>query len=214
MSARRVHKRTRGVSRGCYTPWGPADAEATRIIDKGFLSVRTAQGGGFMLSEGFANSRLTHAARKRATRYARYYCYDVEVTWAIPAYELDEYWPKLFKDRGPAFIPGRDLLVHLSCWCADYLRERRIAPDNKGHQIYLARNSERILRESKCPDLIVLARQHAIGTVTVTTADGREHQILESRFDEAVRRVTVLRLSDCHKRPGHLPAGREHIAQK
>ena len=50
-----------------------------------------------MLTEIFAQDHiLSDAARKRAIKQGGYFCFEEDIEWMIPAFELPAFWPQIF----------------------------------------------------------------------------------------------------------------------
>ena len=109
------------------SPWG--FVQYVEKIAPGCRFVGTSSHGGMMLTEKFAKKHLTLAALRRGMRHGNYYCYEEDCAWAIPAYELSQYWDRIFAYFKPAEGPELYLFKSLSAWNADYLLERGIEPD-------------------------------------------------------------------------------------
>lgn len=76
-----------------FTPWG-APKRSLRL-EPGITAVITGRLGGLMLSRGYAESRLSEPARRRASRFGEYYAYDLQQAWVIPMLELPHLWVSL-----------------------------------------------------------------------------------------------------------------------
>lgn len=68
------------------TPWGIS----TRIIElePGIAFFMTARHGGVMVSQDYAEKKLSFPAQRRALRFEGYYTYEMDYAWAIPLWEL------------------------------------------------------------------------------------------------------------------------------
>ena len=171
-----------------YSPWG--HIQDTEQFTPEFRSVSTASHGGFMISEGFAEKHLSPAARSRGERYiGDYLCYEEDCNWAIPAFELPEYWEEIFK-WSPESVqkdPYTHLLTSLSRWHPDYLLERGLTPLPGLYQQHLAMKRDREMRKERHPDLIVSAvgdwhERVPEGAVEVTTADEVRHLVTADSY--------------------------------
>ncbi|MFH1981794.1 MAG: hypothetical protein ABIL58_08115 [Pseudomonadota bacterium] len=115
------------------SPWG--DINRYREIDPGILEVfpPKAMGTHLMIAAAVAETRLSSAARRRATRFEGFYCFGSEAggTWAIAAWELKSLQATLFKEARCIREQGIDayLLRRLSQFQIDYLKEAGITPD-------------------------------------------------------------------------------------
>lgn len=179
------------------SPWGTI--QYRKIFTRGFSSVSTAGHGGFMLSKRFAEKYLSREALKRAIKYRDYYCYEEDCDWAIPAFELKQYWEKIFQYAGEDINPEQYLLKTLSYWNADYLVERGIEPDSEAYAKYQERKEEEEMRRNNHPDLIVTAfSTDNPDIVRVITADGKEHFITTNSYHKKEGGLE-LRLSKCIK---------------
>jgi len=168
------------------TPWGAA--QHVTPYAKGFASVSTSGHGGFMLSKGFAHKHLSDAALGMAERYGDYYCYEEDEAWAIPAWELPQYWPQIFQYAGPeyqTYNARRDtILKTLSSYYPNYLLARGIQPAEEQYAQYKRHQLESEMRKSKDPDLVIAARStDTPGIVQVWTADDKIHFVTEESYN-------------------------------
>jgi hypothetical protein len=193
--------------KGLPTPWGPA--QHLTEYAKGCVSVGTAGHGGMMIGKAFARKHLSEAAIKRGIVFGQWLGYEEDCEWEIPAFELPEFWPTIFKHH-----PGRDnrayLLRDLSYWNADYLLERGIEPDLEGYASFLKRKTNDEMRRTGHPDLIVSAKGewHTKNpdVTEVTTADGKAHLVTAASYTRIFecgrdRTDSALLLSECEKAP-------------
>lgn len=174
------------------TPWG--SSQHVEHFAKGFVSVGTAGHGGFMLTEKFAkDNNLSMEALKRGMRSNGYYCYEEDCDYAIPAFELPQYWDVVFKHMD--VDPKEFLLETLSMWNADYLEERNIEPEPKAYAFYLKRKQEKQMRAEKHPDLIIAAygdwETKIPHVIKVCTADDKEYHVTEESYH---KRDTIMPL--------------------
>jgi len=117
-----------------YSPWGAI--QHSEEITPGVRFVSTSRHGGIMITKNFAEKHLTPACRKHGLVYGDYYCYEEDCLWAIPAYELPQYWRKIFSYM-KVENPEQYLYRTISAWNAEYLLERGIAPDPVSYQHYV-----------------------------------------------------------------------------
>jgi len=165
------------------TPWGRAQSQ--RKLAKGVTWVSTASHGGMMVSEGFAKRHLSKEARKRAEKYGKYYCYEEDVAWMIPAWELPEIWDGLFEHMEQSTRQERQtyLLEGLSMWNADYLLDTHHTPIEPQYGMWRKRQAERKLRGMKHPNLIVAAQRTDDPNITqVWTADDEIHFVTSESY--------------------------------
>ncbi len=111
------------------TPWG--EGYVSEAFDFGFTSVTTPGHGGLMIAKKFAREHyLSAACLKRAIDTGKHWAFEEDCAWAVAAFELAAYWPRIFQCMPEAasnpigwlhdFISGSD---------PDYLHERGIAPN-------------------------------------------------------------------------------------
>ena len=167
------------------TPWGKAQNQTK--LAKGVTWVSTSRHGGMMVSEGYANRNLSIAARKRALRYGKYYCYEEDDAWMIPAWELPQVWDELFKYMEPSNYKERKLylLEGLSRWNADYLLDIHETPIQPQYDLWRAKQAEEKLRQMQHPNLITAAKRTSDPHITqVWTADGETHFVTAKSYSE------------------------------
>ena len=191
------------------SPWG--QIQESQSFAPGFRSVSTAGHGGYMLTEKFAKSHLSKEALELADIYEegkyvqtlrRFYCYEEDCDWAIPALELlDTLGNKMFANAGADYATNeqrREYIIRvLSGYQPDFLISKGIQPDEESWKRYKSWKENEKLRSEKCPDLITSAL--GIGEVcTVTTADGKTHFVNTASYDNARKEgYWVTRLSSC-----------------
>jgi hypothetical protein len=185
-----------------YSPWGAVQTK--EVFDRGFMSVSTASHGGFMLSECFARKRLSEAALKRGDSYNNYICYEEDCDWAIPAWEMRDYWSKIFSyqiGKDSNYNPEQILLETLSLWNADYLLEIGVTPKEEQYKYYRKMTIEDQMRKQKSNDVIICARgtwyTKIPGVIEVITADDKEHLITEESYHKLQEENELLLLSRC-----------------
>jgi phage portal protein BeeE len=69
-----------------FTPWGTP--KQTHRLEQGIAYIVATRGSGLMLSRGYAERRLSSAARQRAVRFGEYYAYAADGTSAAAMSEL------------------------------------------------------------------------------------------------------------------------------
>ncbi|HEY9623069.1 MAG TPA: hypothetical protein V6C78_22125 [Crinalium sp.] len=120
-----------------YSPWG-----SVRIRTEyapGFLRVSTSHLEGLVLSQDFAETHLSEAAREEAERWGHFYCYEAEIAWMIPAFELPQFWPQLFANTPDLLANAHDYLwQNLSRHNSKYLLKRGITPEASGFAAWKA----------------------------------------------------------------------------
>jgi hypothetical protein len=106
-----------------FTPWGAPIVNDR--LERGVSYVRTKRHGGFMISRGFAENRLSAAARKEAVRFGEYFAFEMDHAWALPLWELPQLWQHFAKTHRPEMEtdPKGHLLSILSAHYVDYLAE-------------------------------------------------------------------------------------------
>lgn len=77
-----------------FTPWGLS--QQVEKFTRGFSQVFTASHGGYMIAKGFAEKHLSKKAISMGMEYGNYLAFEEDCLWAIPAYELREYWTAMF----------------------------------------------------------------------------------------------------------------------
>lgn len=185
------------------SPWGPI--QHSRQIARGFRSVSTAGHGGFMLTQKFAKEHLSPAAMRKGFLYLGYLCYEEDCDWAIPLWDLPEYWDEVFahaSEEAKADIKNT-LLKTLSRWHPDYLIGKGVEPEPAAFARWQDQETNSRMREEGHPDLIVSAvGDHRPGVPTgatmVSTADGKEHLVKKDHYREYASRGSMLvLLSEC-----------------
>lgn len=180
------------------TPWGIS--QYVERFGKGFISVSTAGHGGFMLTEKFVHdNKLSDAALKRGMRCDGYYCYEEDCKWAIPAFELPQYWNAIYKGL-TVENPAEDLLRTISCWDADYLEERGIEPGPDAYGLYLERKREDQMRQEHHHDLIVAAygdwHTKIPDVIEVCTANDKHYHVTKDSYHK-LNETRIRLLSEC-----------------
>jgi hypothetical protein len=172
------------------TPWGAVDS--VKPLTRGISWVTTPGHGGLMISKAFAEKHLTPAALKHGEWYGDrytgkgYYCYEEDCAWAIPMWELPQFWPETFKHMKECQTKeAQRQYLHelLSRYFADYLLEIGVQPVESQYASYRERKLDERMRREKHPDLIT----SAISTddpniVKVWTADGKIHFVTKESY--------------------------------
>lgn len=198
LSQKRTPRNLWASSENRSTPWGMGRTSET--FAEGFTSVSTPGHGGFMVSKQFATQHLSPECIAYGTKHGDYICFEEDCDWAMPAWELPQFWPQIFAymDESAKADPRAYLLHTLSVWRAEYLLARGIPPEPEGYADYLARREADAMRDRHDSDLIVSAYgdwyTHDSGVNEVITADGKHHRVTADSYD--CRRVPN-RLSDC-----------------
>ena len=170
------------------TPWGKSDSKIN--VTKGISFVGTPSHGGYAVTPSAAKKFLSESAIKRGLAYGGYLFFEEDCDYAIVQLELLEKAESLLAVFGD--IQPKHVLLHgLSMWHADYLQERGIKPSAEGLKFFEDNRKQDAMRAQKHPDLIVSASGDwkagvPKGMVEVTTADGKEHFVLESEYDNRV----------------------------
>ena len=115
-----------GSSENRSTPWGKG--HTTETFAPGFSNVSTPGHGGFMVSKSFAAQHLSPECIAAGIDFGKYVCFEEDCDWAMPAYELPQFWPRIFAyaDAETKADPRAYLLRTLSAWRAEYLAARGI----------------------------------------------------------------------------------------
>lgn len=117
------------------TPWGNADYKAD-IGDEGIVSVSTPSHGGVMVPNSVAARRLSDAARREATVWGNFTCYEEDCDWAIAANELEEVTDYFRGDSSREEFSAKHVVPTLERWCPDYLGIEHAEPVvNEGEAI-------------------------------------------------------------------------------
>jgi hypothetical protein len=105
------------------TPWGLS----TRIIDlePGIAFALTAQHGGLIVTQDYAERNLSYPARRRALRFGDCYTYEMDCAWAIAIWELSHLWKSLGEKgkTGLESFTERQLAAIIEKRFPDYLGE-------------------------------------------------------------------------------------------
>jgi hypothetical protein len=190
-----------------HSPWGKI--QETNVFTRGFKSVSTSGHGGYMFTEEFAKKNLSERALAFAKVYSaqRYYCYEEDCDWAIPALELlDVYGDQIFAHSGADYATNDQrrayLIRTLSHYHPEFLIGKGIEPDAEMYADYLAWQEDARLRAEQSPDLIVAAcGSHTFGCTQdecrVRTADGKDHFITTKSYAARSSRKGPNLLSNC-----------------
>ena len=180
-----------------YTPWGASQYVARYAV--GFVSVGTSGHGGIMVTKKFADDHLSEEAKKRGIENSNYYCYEEDCDWAIPVFELPQYWGKVFEGM-PISNPREHLLKTLSYWNADYLEERGIEPEPEAYARYLERKREDQMRQEHHHDLIVAAygewHTKIPNVIEVCTANDKHYHVTKDSYHKLYE-TRIRLLSEC-----------------
>lgn len=185
------------------SPWGKV--QYSHPYAPGFRMVSTAGHGGLMLTLQFSADHLSQEAQKRGENWGGYLCYEEDCDYAIPLWELPEYWSSVFshfEERGGEVAIRKSLLKTLSRWHPDYLTALGVEPEAKAYANYLEWEQDQEMRKRKDPDLIVGAvgawnAKIPEGAVGVTTADGKFHLVKAESYVHREGRTIIRLLSEC-----------------
>lgn len=177
---------------GRSTPWGAAQQVISHT--RGFSTVFTASHGGMMVSRGAAEKHLSEAARKRALKHGDYYCYEEDCDYLIPLFDAKEMRKQLMSDS--SFWESKTeeeiesyLIESLSDWHPDYLIEKGVDPAELPYKKWLLRKERDEAEARKDPNLVICAfGDHMTlinGVIKLLTADGKEHYVTSSSYDQA-----------------------------
>lgn len=185
------------------SPWGKVDHSVK--VCRGVTSVSTPSHGGFLISIGVAEKKLSPAARKYGMKWGGYLAFEEDIDANIIFLEIPESRSVLLN---PELCTEESLIKNLSAWSADYLLERGITPDQEAYKKYLERNLDDEMRTSKHPDLIVSALSMSDRVVKVYTADGRSHFVTSESYQ---RREGLNLLSKCEILSGYVQTTNLHF---
>jgi len=171
------------------TPWGRSDY--SRQYTRGFGFVGTPSHGGVYLTVPFAEAHLSPAALQRGERRGGYHFYEEDIGWAIPMWELREFWDEINRVDIEAGMKGQLNEQHLwgtlSRWFPDYLKEIGVEPEPEALARWEQDRDDGRMRRERHPDLVISASGSWAtgreGTVIVTTADHRCHLVTEASYD-------------------------------
>lgn len=176
------------------TPWGKSQHQ--RKVERGLTFHTTASHGGWLISKGFAEKRLTKAAIRRGLEWNGYIAFEEDVDADIILFELKEARTEVFGvvrdyDREDA------VFKRLSRWHPDYLVELKYEPDPEEYHKYLIQKQEESMRKNKSPDLIIFAIRDTFdsGVTIVGTADGKRYRVTDDSYKAT--NVWLPLLSEC-----------------
>lgn len=170
------------------TPWGKS--QHSHKIERGLTFHLTASHGGFLVSKGYAEKRLSAAALKKAIVWGNYYSFEEDCLATIVVFEI----PAALAAFNVSAITPEYTLKHLSLWYADYLIERGITPEPEAYAKWLIRKEDERLRAERSPNLITWAEGIDHDTVRVGTAAGTVHLVTRESYQ---RREGLNLLSKC-----------------
>ena len=166
------------------SPWGTVQSEEK--YGRGLTFVSTPSHGGFMISKGVAERRLSDAAMSLGWVYGSYLCYEEDCAACIVMFELPE-------TQGSA--NQQDIFNCLSSYYPNYLKERGLEPEPTRYADYLKRQEESMRRRNKDPNLVV-AGWGTEGKVKATTADGMDYMVTAESYDKVMFKDRTCNLSE------------------
>lgn len=181
------------MNRPLTSPWGSVQNWVEYA--PGLYSVGTPSHGGFMIHLDFAAAHLSEFAIRRGKRFDTWLCYEEDCAWAIPVYELVDYWPAIFQGY-TGMDPQRMLWETLSAWNPDYLIVRGVEPEPVLYGRWQESRERDRLEGEGHPDLIVGAfgdwHTHIPGVVEVVTADRKHHRVTEQSYGRLTGSLRLL----------------------
>jgi hypothetical protein len=190
-----------------YTPWGKAQNSLCHL--RGVSTVSTSSHGGMMITRTFAHKYLSKQAIELGERYQNHLCYEEDVAYLIPLFDLREHRSQLMADfpfwKGKTSLEIEQYLIEqLSGTFPEYLQSQGVEPSGEAYESYKMRKIADAARANKDPDLITTAWSSTDtlihGVLKVATADGNIHFVNEHSYDaqrDDPISANFLRLSEC-----------------